>query len=264
MNELERNKAIIERLLALHQDPDVLRKAAARTLARLPPVESTQLLESVIQISREGWEPAIRVLPAFLGALWMEAVEIPYVETLRRVAALQELLATEAVLGAGAAQKEYDERTAKKADALMFSQPLGYLKQKARLTKNPDELARLAASSDASVVKNVLQNPRLTEDVVVRIAARRPARPEPLVEIWKTSRWSTRHSVRRALVFNPFLPIEIGTKIVPLLNRTDLRELSNDKKLHPSLRRQADVLLERDQGGEPAGDEAPRGPLPRA
>jgi len=85
----------------------------------------------------------------------------------------------------------------------------------------------------------------------VRMAARRPARPEPLVEIWKCSRWSSRHAVRRALVFNPYLPPEVGVKIVPLLNAHDLAELAGDFSVHASLREQASRLL---AGEGPAGE----------
>jgi hypothetical protein len=94
------------------------------------------------------------------------------------------------------------------------------------------------------VVRNALLNPRLTEPLVVRMAARRPARPEPLVEIWSSPRWTARHAVRRALVFNPYLPPDVGAKIVPLLNSTDLAELAADSSVHPSLREQAARLLE--------------------
>jgi hypothetical protein len=74
------------------------------------------------------------------------------------------------------------------------------------------------------------------------MAARRPARPEPLVEIWK-SRWFSRHAVRRALVFNPYLPPEVGVKIVPLLSASDLEELAADFSVHATLREQASRLL---------------------
>lgn len=89
----------------------------------------------------------------------------------------------------------------------------------------------------------MLQNPRLTEEVVVRIAARRPARPEPLTQIWRSPRWSVRPMVRRALVFNPYLPPEIAAKIVPLLTNIDLQEIASDGGVHPSLREQARILL---------------------
>ena len=65
-------------------------------------------------------------------------------------------------------------------------------RSQARLTRNPDQLARFAVASNPDVVRNVLINPRLTDDGVVRIAARRPARPEPLIEIWHSPRWGSR------------------------------------------------------------------------
>ncbi len=96
--------------------------------------------------------------------------------------------------------------------------------------------------SNALVIREVLKNPRLTEPLVVRIASRRPARPEPLVEIWR-SRWSTRPAIRRALAFNPYLPPDVGAKILPLLARADLGELKSDASVHPVLREQASRLL---------------------
>jgi hypothetical protein len=42
--------------------------------------------------------------------------------------------------------------------------------------------------------------------------------------------------VRRALVFNPYLPPETGVKIVTLLGLTDLRALAGDGKVHLAVR----------------------------
>ena len=63
------------------------------------------------------------------------------------------------------------------------------------------------------------------------------------MEIWKSPRWGVRHPVRRALAFNPYLPPEVGVKIIPLLKSTDLEELARDAGLHPVLRAQALLLL---------------------
>jgi hypothetical protein len=164
------------------------------------------------------------------------------VETLQRVAALHGQAEVELLFTQGEAVREYHAEAAARADARLFSLPLGVLKSRARLTHNPDELARLAVASNPAVVREVLRNPRLTEDLVVRIAARRPARPEPLVEIWRSSRWSLRPAVRRALVFNPYLPPEVGAKLVPLLARADVELLKDSADLHPSLRALAVAL----------------------
>jgi hypothetical protein len=236
-------REVVRRLHALGGGPEVVRKAAARLLGRLPPTDATELLRELMKLAREGWEPATCVLPAFTRALDMEAAQIPYATALRRVAALQDLDEVELLFTDAPAQREYEIEAAKRADSKLFSQPLGRLKQIARLTRNPDELAKLAVATDPSVIRNVLINPRLTEALVVRIAARRPARPEPLVEIWRSTRWSVRPMVRKALVFNPYFPPEVGAKIVPLLSGAELRELAEDRAVHPAIREQAQVLL---------------------
>lgn len=249
MSDDDEGREVVRRLHALGGGPEMVRKAAARLLGRMAPTDATELLRQLMHLAREGWEPATCVLPAFTRALDMEAAQIPYAAALRRVAALQDLDAVELLFADGPAQKEYELDAAKRADSKLFSLPLGRLKQIARLTRNPDELAKLAVVADPSVIRNVLINPRLTEALVVRIAARRPARPEPLVEIWRSTRWSVRPHVRKALVFNPYLPPEVGAKIVPLLSGAELRELVGDRAVHPTLREQARVLLAPRSGG---------------
>jgi hypothetical protein len=239
----EEAKSVVRRLQALSASPEIVRKAAARELARMDPLDANELLHHVLFLVRSGWEPAQGALAAFLAALGQEAEQIPYADSLRRLAEIQSLDAVADLYETAPARQELDAGAAAKADAKVLTQSLGHLKQQARLTRDPDMLARLVTVSNPSVVRNALLNPRLTEALVVRMAARRPARPEPLMEIWKASRWSCRHAVRRALVFNPYLPPEVGTKIVPLLNASDLAELVSDASVHPSLREQASRLL---------------------
>jgi len=157
---------------------------------------------------------------------------------------MQELHEVETLFTEAPPKLEYHLDAAKRADAKLFSQSLGYLTTQARLTRNPDELSRLAVASNPAVIRNVLLNSRLTEALVVRIAARRPARPEPLLEIWRSPKWSLRPAVRKALVFNPYFPTEAGVKIVPLLASAELKELANDHAVHPTLAEQARALLE--------------------
>ena len=239
--EQARNLAL--RLHVLGGGGEILRKAAAREIARFDPLDANELISHLISLARSGFGPATHVLAAFVAALAMEAAQIPYADELRRLAQVQSLPTVADLFPQGPARQQLDPGAAAKADARAFTQPLGQLKQQARLTRDPDLLARLVTVSNPAVVRNALINPRLTEPLVVRMAARRPALPEPLVEIWKSARWSTRHSVRRALVFNPYLPPEVGAKIVPLLNATDLAELAGDSSVHSSLREQAARLL---------------------
>ena len=250
MPSRENAKAVAKKLHALAGGVELTRKAAAREIARLDPTDATELIHHLLLLAREGWEPATCVLAYFVSALGLEASQIPYAASLKRLAMLQDLEPVAALFADGPAAKEFDPRAAAKADAKLFTSTLGYLKSRARLTTNPDELSKLAVASEPSVVRNVLLNPRLTEDLVVRIAARRPARPEPLIEIWRSARWSVRHAVRRALAFNPYLPPEVGAKIVPLLSTTDLAELAQTSSIHEALRSQARALLGASRSGD--------------
>lgn len=238
----DEERLIIRRLDALGGGHEVLRRAAARALGELEPPQATELLSAVMRLSVERWEPAMRVLPAFMRALEEDGDLIPHLVTLRQVAALYEQDEVTFVFSEGQPVQEYDSDAAARADAKLFTLPLGVLKSRARLTRDPDELSRLAVASNASVIREVLKNPRLTEDLVVRIASRRPARPEPLAEIWRSPRWNRQPAVRRALVFNPYLNPEVGVKIVPLLAMAELRELANDRNVHLSVRELAGRL----------------------
>jgi hypothetical protein len=233
----------VRRLSVLGGGPLVVRRAAARLLGGLPESGATELLSQVLQLSLERWEPAVKTLPAFLRALEEDGDAIGHLESLQRVAALHEQVEVEQLFTEGQPSREYDSDAAKRADAKLSSLPLGVMRSRARLTRNIDELERLAIVSNPLVVREVLKNPRLTEPLVVRIAARRPARPEPLVEIWRST-WARRPTVRRALAFNPYLPPEVGAKVLPLLSRADLTELRADASVHPALRDQAARLLE--------------------
>ncbi len=242
MTEHDEIRQIVRRLDVLGGGHDVLRRAAARTLGELDPPRATELLSTVMKLSVERWEPAMRVLPALMRALEDDGDLIPHLATLRQVAALYEQEEVTFVFSEGRPVQEYDTDAAARADAKLFTLPLGVLKSRARLTKNPDELSRLAVASNASVIREVLKNPRLTEDLVVRIAARRPARPEPLEEIWRSPRWNRQPAVRRALVFNPYLSPEVAVKIVPLMSVIDLRQLATDRNVHLSVRELAGRL----------------------
>lgn len=236
-------RLLVTRLSALSGD-EIVRKAAARALGSVSAEDGAKLLEGVMGLAREGSAPALAVLPALLRALQWERASIPHVEALQRVAAAKGLDDVEALFTEAEPVAEYELDAARRADSKLFSQSLGHLKEMARLTKDVDTLERLAVASEPTVVRNVLLNSRMTEPLVVRIAARRPARPEPLLEIWASKRWSIRPAVRKALVFNPYFPPQTGSKIVPLLGTADLKELSRDTVVHVSLRMQARLMLE--------------------
>jgi hypothetical protein len=240
--KLRDGRSFVKRMHAVAGGPEVRRRAVVRALGELTPEEAARLLGDVLWLERSGDEAAACVLGATMAALEDTTLGRELQAALGHLppAALPEEV--EGLLASGPAFRTFDENAAARADARNFPETLGLLKTKARTARDPDALARIALASEPSVVRNLLLNPRLTEPDVVRLAARRPARGEPLAEVWR-SRWGARHAVRRALALNPYLPPELGVKLVPLLLRTDWEEIGRDGGLHPSVRAEALSLL---------------------
>lgn len=103
-------------------------------------------------------------------------------------------------------------------------------------------LERLLLDPNPAVLRNLLRNPNLVEQDVVRLASRRPVRAEVLREVHE-SRWGRRYRVRLALVYNPYTPTEVSIKLLAFLLHRDLRSVAADGGLHELVRRQARRLV---------------------
>jgi hypothetical protein len=101
---------------------------------------------------------------------------------------------------------------------------LGERKSLAR-KRDRNLLARVLRDPDPDVIQVLLGNPALIEDDIVRLAARRPIRPQVLVQVFQHPRWILRYRVRLALAMNPHTPEKIVLQLVPHLAPSDVREL---------------------------------------
>ncbi len=121
------------------------------------------------------------------------------------------------------------------------------LGERKSLARRPDRRAfdRLLRDPHPDVIRMLLSNPRLTEDDVVRLAARRPNFPDILAEIARCVRWSTRPRVRMALVLNPATPPEIAVPMVLLLVNPELRLVHELTEANAPVRAAAVELLRR-------------------
>jgi hypothetical protein len=121
------------------------------------------------------------------------------------------------------------------------------LGERRALARRPSRAAfdRLLRDPHPMVVQNLLQNPRLTEDDVVRMAARRPAFPEVIAEIARHPSHSQRPRVRMAIVQNPGTPPEISVPMVGLLIRPELCAVVAATDVPAVVRAAATELLER-------------------
>jgi hypothetical protein len=121
------------------------------------------------------------------------------------------------------------------------------LGERKALARRPDRFAldRLLRDPDPTVIRNVLANPRITENDVVRMAARRPAYPDTIQVIACHPEWASRARVRMAIVQNPYTPPDISVPMVRLLIRPELRQLVDATDIPPVVRAAAVELLER-------------------
>jgi len=128
-------------------------------------------------------------------------------------------------------------------DSIFDEIPLG---ERRYLAKGSDKnlLARLLQDPNPMVIKNLLINPRITEQEVLKIASKRPNSSAVLEEISLSKKWIVRYSIKIALVRNPYTPPAIAIKLLHLLMRQDLKEICNDSYLHPKVRETAKSLLE--------------------
>ena len=113
---------------------------------------------------------------------------------------------------------------------------LGERKSVAR-GRDPNLIARVLRDPDPAVIAILLGNPSLVEAHVVRLAARRPVNPAVLREVFRSLRWSTRQAVRLALVQNPWCPLEVGMRLVPLLTVAERRSVARSGEIPAQVRR---------------------------
>jgi hypothetical protein len=120
------------------------------------------------------------------------------------------------------------------------------------------QLDRLLADPHPAVIRALLGSPRITEDDVMRMAARRPAYPDVLAEIARTPQWIRYARVRMALVQNPDTPAEVAVPLCGLLIKPELRQVVAAVDVPAIVRAAAIELLQR-RPPSPSGSPASGG-----
>lgn len=108
-------------------------------------------------------------------------------------------------------------------------------KIKLALFGNKEVRSILIRDPNRVVATAVLQNPRLTEDEVVRIAQSRNVCDEILRIIASSREWTKNYQVKLALVNNPKTPLSISLKLLPQLHEKDLRHIARSKNVPTAL-----------------------------
>ncbi len=122
------------------------------------------------------------------------------------------------------------------------------------MARRPDRrlFEKLLADPNPLVIERLLENPRLTEDDVVRLAARRPAPVEAQLVLARTP-WLSRRRVRLTLLQNPGAPPAVTVPLLALCTHTELRMLSKSFESAAIVREVAGELLSIRDGTEPEG-----------
>jgi hypothetical protein len=110
---------------------------------------------------------------------------------------------------------------------------------------NRRSFEKLLGDPHPLVIRQLLQNPKLTEDDVVRLVARRPPRAAVLEEMARSPQWLCRRRVRMALLFNPGSPSSLAMPLLGVCTRGELREIVDSNDAPVTLRGTALELLER-------------------
>jgi hypothetical protein len=93
-----------------------------------------------------------------------------------------------------------------------------------------------------AVVSALLENPRLTEALLVPLAASERAGPRVLAVLAADPRWGARIGVRAALCRNPATPAAAVQRLLPALAAPDLAAIAADARLAEPVRRRAREL----------------------
>jgi hypothetical protein len=234
--ELARRHAVL-------QEGTIRVRAAARALAASEPERAAPVVAELVR----GTSPALRVAAAAVAQALGDAGEDPpyaWRADLYAVAVEQGLEEVTALLVSPPPRRAFEEPR-DKSDPRLAHLTLGHKMAFARGHRDPDLLARLAAEGEPAVVRELLRNPQLTEDFVVRIAARRPCRPATLRCVAESRRWRTRPAVALAVVRNPYAETALVLELVPTLGAGELLDVARDGVVHPLVRALAERVASR-------------------
>lgn len=103
-------------------------------------------------------------------------------------------------------------------------------------------IAALRRDPTPRVIQALLENPRLTEGLLMPLVAAETSSPRALATVAASPRWASRPPIRAALCRNPATPLGVAMPLLPLLGKRDLGAVAADPRLPLVLRRKAQLL----------------------
>lgn len=215
-------------------------------LSSWAPPEAALVLNALCEQSERS-QPEAREALLAVAALFAGLGECPLVEALRRQAELDCLLSLQRLLRK-APRPPSTEHPARELPVPDYGAGRELtVGERRSLARRPDRRAfdRLLSDPHPLVIRQLLKNPLLTEEDVLRLAARRPARFEVTREIARFAHWLSRPRVRIAILLNPGSPPEVAMPLLAVCHRGELAQVLASSDTSAVLRLTALELLER-------------------
>lgn len=237
--------ARIKRILLSLPDPSLRVDWLADALRRWPPSEGAHLLNELLEATiadPDGREVLLSIAMLFVGVS-----DSPLVTTMREQAIEHRLFGLERLLRGGPPPSVHAPPVHELPVPDYGAGRELTLGERRALARTPNRRAfdKLLSDPHPMVIRLLLANPRMREDDVVRIAARRPARVESLRELARSHRWLRRPRVRMSVLLNPGSPLEIAIPLLGLCTRKELQEVVSSADTRTHLRATANELLVR-------------------
>jgi hypothetical protein len=229
-NEAELDRLIRDELEAF--DPPAFRQLfrspfLSRAMIELL-LESPELVSSYefrLEAARHPRTPQLAALRFLPGLFWPDLVRIGLDTHLHPVV-----------------RRSADQRITERLPGLAVGEKIAIAR-----TGSHGVIGALRTDPTPRVIEALLENPRLTEGLLMPLVASEATSSRVLSVIAGSAKWSSRYPIRVALCRNPRSPSDTVLPHLAMLKKTDLRAIALDARLTLPIRRRAE-LLARERG----------------
>ncbi len=124
----------------------------------------------------------------------------------------------------------------------MADVPLGTKKALAK-SQLKHTIDKLIYEEHPVVIRNLLNNSRITEKDVLKIVTKKPLTKAVILEVINSKKWISRHIIKKAVIRNPFTPTDLSLNLLHFMLLQDLKDIAADTGLHYSIRRAAKNMI---------------------
>jgi hypothetical protein len=96
---------------------------------------------------------------------------------------------------------------------------------------NKEARTILLRDSSRMVVTAVMNSPKLTEEEVIGVAKSKQSNDEAIRMITRNKEWMKIYAIKLGLVTNPKTPTGIAMRLIPLLNKKDVKDIAKSKNV---------------------------------